>query len=305
MIVLALLLVAATSRAEPCDVVPPLADALRQHYVFEDVGARMADTVVAHRDAYHRLSGAELAVAITSDLRSVTGDKHVLVRLAENTTSATPAGPARHFDAVQRVEILEGNIGYLDLRGFERRNAQSDAKIAAAFELLRGVDSLIIDLRANGGGNPDMVALVSSYVLDGPTLLAEMRHREAPAEQLSTPPRPAGALHAGTPLFLLTSHNTFSAGEGFAFILQHLGRARVIGERTAGAAHAGRAYPLACGFEAIIPNTAVVLPGTTTDWEGTGVVPDVEITADQAFAAALKAARMVGWTRSPQSDSRR
>jgi C-terminal processing protease CtpA/Prc len=286
---------ATPSRAQQCEVLTPLADALRQHYVFEDGGARMAAAVEGHRDAYRRLSGNELAEAITRDLRSLTNDKHVLVRLANDDAVTLPAKPAaappRHFEAVQRVEVLPGNVGYLDLRGFERRSAQSDAKIAAAFELLRDVDALVIDLRANGGGNPDMVAYVSSYLLYGPTLLAEMRHREAPVERLSSPERPTGPPRADIPLFLLTSHETFSAGEGFAFILQHLRRAVVVGEQTAGAAHAGRAYPLACGFEAIIPNTAVVLPGTSRDWEGAGVVPDVKTDARGALETALKLAR--------------
>lgn len=278
--------------AVACDVVTPLAGALRQHYVFEDAGGRMAATVEAHRDAYRPLAGKELAEALTKDLRSVTNDQHVLVRVAGSEPQVNAPGPPPHrFVSIARVEVLDGNVGYLDLRGFERRSATTDAKIAAAFELLSGVDALIIDLRANGGGNPDMVALVASYVLDGPTQLAEMRHREARAEQLSSPARPAGGLGAKVPLFLLTSHDTFSAGEGFAFILQHLGRATVVGERTAGAAHAGRAYPLPCGFEAIIPNTAVVLPGTTTDWEGTGVKPDVQVAADQALATVLKMGR--------------
>ena len=273
--------------AVTCDVVTPLAGALRQHYVFEDVGARMAATIEARRDAYRQLAGKELAEALTRDLRAVTNDQHVLVRIAESEPQvAAPASPARRFVAIPRVEILDGNVGYLDLRGFERRSAAADAKVAAAFELLHGVDALIIDLRANGGGNPEGVALVASYLLDGPTQLAEMRHREAPVEKLASFDRPAGALGSRVPLFLLTSHETFSAGEGFAFILQHLGRATVVGERTAGAAHAGRAYPLPCGFEAIIPNTAVVLPGTATDWEGAGVKPDVEVEASQALGSA-------------------
>ncbi len=278
--------------AVACDVVTPLAGVLRQHYVFEDAGGRMAATIEAHRDAYGPLAGKELAEALTKDLRSVTNDQHVLVRVAGSEPQVSaPAQPAHRFVSIARVEVLDGNVGYLDLRGFERRSSTADAKIAAAFELLSGVDALIIDLRANGGGNPDMVALVASYVLDGPTQLAEMRHRETPAEQLLSPDRPAGGLGAKVPLFLLTSHDTFSAGEGFAFILLHLGRATVVGERTAGAAHAGRAYPLSCGFEATIPNTAVVLPGTTTDWEGSGVKPDAVVDADRALEVALKIAR--------------
>ena len=250
----------------------------------------MAARIEARGDGYRGLAGKELAERLTNDLRSVTNDQHVLVRLAQAEQPAAPVRSGGPFVSIPRVEVLSGNVGYLDLRGFERRSEKSDAKVAAAFELLNGVDALIIDLRANGGGNPDMVARVASYLLDGPTPLAEMRHREAPAEGLASSAPPPGALGAKVPLFLLTSRNTFSAGEGFAFILQHLGRAIVVGERTAGAAHAGRAYELPCGFEAIIPNTAVVLPGTTKDWEGTGVVPDVAVDASRALETAQKLA---------------
>ncbi|HEX3584044.1 MAG TPA: hypothetical protein VH087_19925, partial [Thermoanaerobaculia bacterium] len=134
--------------AVTCDVVTPLSTALREHYVFADAGARMAATIEEHRVAYGQLAGKELAAAVTKDLRSMTNDQHILVRVAEKEPEASaPALPAHRFISIPRVEILDGNIGYLDLRGFERRSAATDAKIAAAFELLKGVDAMVIDLR--------------------------------------------------------------------------------------------------------------------------------------------------------------
>jgi len=285
------LLIAAVCTAQ---VVASLAASLREHYVFANAGAKMAAAIEAK--SYDGLSGDELAAALTRDLRAISNDAHLHVTATPTETTGTARAAqekGRNF-GFRSVEILPGNIGVLDLRGFDRPTEAMRAKAAAAFELLKDADALIIDLRANGGGNPDGVALIASYVLDGPTLLAEMHHRDSGNEPLRSPERPANALRHGVPLVLLTSHKTFSAGEGLAFILQHLGRAKVVGERTAGAAHAGREEPLACGFAAVIPNTAVVLPGTEIDWETTGVTPDVEVEASKALDAATALLRSAG-----------
>ncbi|HJT17118.1 MAG TPA: S41 family peptidase [Thermoanaerobaculia bacterium] len=267
-------------------VVASLERALREHYVFAETGERMAAALEANRAAYSGISGNELASALTRDINAIAHDKHLRVAVASPKTPAAQHSVADPDHGFRTVEVLPDNIGYLELTKFERPDAAVTEKAAAAFARLKDVDALIIDLRANGGGNPAMVALVSAYVLDRPTLLAEMHHRESEAEPIWSAPRPANALRHGVPLFLLTSHDTFSAGEGFAFLLQHLGRAKVVGDQTAGAAHAGRAYSLPCGFEADIPNTSVVLPGTHADWEGRGVIPDVAVPAARALEVA-------------------
>jgi len=279
------LLVATVCTAQ---IIAGLASNLREHYVFAGAGEKMAAAIESK--SYGDLTGDELAAALTRDLRAISNDAHVHVT-AKTTETAGPARAAQEKDrnyGFHAVQILPGNIGVLDLRGFPRQSEPMRAKAAAAFELLKDADAVIIDLRANGGGNPDGVALIASYVLDGPTLLAEMHHRGEGNELLRSPERPPNALRHGVPLVLLTSRKTFSAGEGIAFILQHLGRATVVGERTAGAAHAGREVTLPCGFAAVIPNTAVVLPGTETDWETTGVTPDVEVDAAKALDVAVE-----------------
>lgn len=296
------LLLATLLAIAPCDnstVITALEHALREHYVFAETGSRIAGAIEAKRSAYEKLDAETLAATLTHDLNAIASDKHLRVAVAQAPAVSSPRSAAesdrarRNHFGFRRVEMFPGGVGYLDLTEFDRPNDTARNEASAAFAQLKNAGAMVIDLRANGGGNPDMVALISAYVLDQPTLLAEMHHRENGTEPLWSPPRPSNALQHGVPLYLLTSHDTFSAGEGFAFILQHLGRATVVGERTAGAAHAGRGYPLPCGFEADIPNTSIVLPGTHADWEGRGVTPDVPAPAADALrvARALAAQR--------------
>ena len=84
------------------------------------------------------------------------------------------------------------------------------------------------------------------------------------------------------PVYVLTGPATFSGAEQLAYDLQQLGRARVIGERTRGGANAREAFVVHPHLEATISVAAAVSPVTGTNWEGTGVTPDVEVSADEA-----------------------
>ncbi len=180
-------------------------------------------------------------------------------------------------DGIQRVEILPGNIGYVNITWFYRPNEARQA-ISAAMQMLRNADALILDLRGNGGGSPETVALVASYLFDTLELpLFEIVPRSADGGQ--TYRTEAGSLpdrDGRRPLYTLTSERTFSGGEGLAFILQERKRAEVVGETTAGAANPGRPYPLNARFAATVPNGKVQSAIRRANWEGTGVTPDVK-----------------------------
>ncbi len=64
--------------------------------------------------------------------------------------------------------------------------------------------------------------------------------------------------------------------------LQQLKRATIVGERTRGGAHAREGFRVHPHLEATISVARAVNPVTGTNWEGTGVTPDVEVPADQA-----------------------
>lgn len=261
---------------------------------------RQAATDGRYDDA---VTDSALAARLTADLAAETRDKHLAVTVVRPAATETRqssddesrATYVRHRNfGVHRVEILAGNVGYLELTSFFRPNEASDA-IAAAMRLLRHADALILDLRENGGGSPDTVGLVAGYLLKSPGLpLFEIVSRAGDVQRYAAPtPAPEDA-DAKRPVFALTSGRTFSGGEGMAFLLQDRHRAEVIGERTAGAANPGRPYPAGTRFEVTVPNGRVRMAVSGRNWEGTGVTPDIPVRADDALRIAhLRALRML------------
>jgi C-terminal processing protease CtpA/Prc len=89
-----------------------------------------------------------------------------------------------------------------------------------------------------------------------------------------------------TGIVILVGPGTMSAGEDFAYTMQALKRATVIGAPTWGGAHPTRPYRLSDHFLVWIPNRRTISPITLSNWEGVGVKPDIAATPDNALAAA-------------------
>ena len=196
---------------------------------------------------------------------------------------------------IHRVERLDGNIGYLDLRRVPDPENAGPA-ITAAMELVCGTYALIIDLRRNGGGSPYGVAFWCSYLLaEEPTHLNDIFHADTgETRQFWSYPYLPGNRYLDRPVFVLTSSRTFSGGEDFAYTLQALRRAEVVGEATGGGAHPTRSFPISAAVRIGIPFARSVSPVTGTNWQGTGVIPDTAVPADQAYDLAYaKALRQV------------
>jgi len=153
--------------------------------------------------------------------------------------------------------------------------------------LLTRAEALIIDMRQNTGGSPDTVALTAGYFFDQDAMpLFQIVPRMGEPVSYATPPLSPRDRNGRRPVSVLTSSRTFSAGEGFAFLLQERRRAEIIGERTAGAANPGRAYRVSSSFEVTIPNGRVRSAVGGGNWEGRGVIPDVEVAAADALTVA-------------------
>jgi C-terminal processing protease CtpA/Prc len=253
-------------------------------------------------------SGREFAEVLTRHLREVCKDNHLGVDFYAKgvpydadrepdpraVEEFRQRGLRRNYE-FKKVERLEGGIGLLQVDGFYP--AEWIAETAAgAMSFLANSESVILDLRQNSGGQSGGT-LLCSYFFKEETHLTDFYNRpENTTRQVWSYPVAGGAKFADKDLYILTSHRTFSAPEALAYDMQALKRATIVGETTGGGAHGTTTYRITDQFGASIPFCREINPVTKTDWEGTGVKPDVAVPAGQAHLTAhlmaLKKAQM-------------
>lgn len=311
---------AAQDRDQPADrtidaaerrvVIDGVIDRLKQAYVFPDTALAMERAIRARlrRGEYVRItSGRALAESLTAHLQAVSRDRHLRVRHRAEPfpMEANQDGPnpeererARAFGRTvnfgfERVERLAGNVGYLEIRGFGFDTADVRDVAATAFTFIGNTDALIIDVRRNGGGSPHMVAQVSSYLF-GPDSVHLNSLYWRPGNRTDafyTRARVPGTRYGpDKPVYVLTSRNTFSGAEEFAYNLQSLKRATIVGDTTGGGAHPGGIRRVTDHFAVWVPSGRAINPITKTNWERVGVRPDVAVASVQALHSAHLAA---------------
>lgn len=285
---------------DKASIVDRLAQIMDNNYVYPDKGKDMKELLQKKlkNGAYNQYTSATaFADALQADLRSVINDKHIRVAFDEERVKAIEnrdqnggRKPPANF-GFEKVEILEGNIGYLDLRGFMEIRFAEEVAVPAMNKLIQA-DAIIFDLRKNGGGSPAMIRFICSYLFKEATHLNTFYWR--PANNYSetwTDPSLASQTKQDIPVYILTSDYTFSAAEEFTYDLKNLNRATVIGETTGGGAHPGGPIVINQGFFVNVPQGRAINPVTKTNWEGVGVEPHIKIDADAAFDRALELAR--------------
>lgn len=286
------------------EVIEGALKALNESYVFPETAKQMEQAIrqrIERKEYDNITSAASFAQTLTAHLQEVSNDKHLRVIFNDGARPtfggqnpadferARAMAAKRNF-GFEKVERLDGNIGYLDLRGFENIELARDTA-AAAMNFLANTDALIIDLRQNGGGHPDTVAFISSYLFDKRTHLNDIYDRPADTtREFWTSEDVPGKRYGDKPVFVLTSKRTFSAAEEFTYNLKNLKRATIIGETSGGGAHPVRGKPLGKNFLITVPFARAINPITKTNWEGVGVKPDVETTAENALKVARLAA---------------
>lgn len=282
---------------------------LDSFYVLPDVGRRMRDSLHARlaRGVYDRyVNGAALSIRLQADLDGLAHDKHLRVLYTllpvgrvPPAAAPTPAEVERKRPEVdefncgfQKVERLDGNVGYLRFDSFDDP-AKCEATVAAAMTFVAGTRALIIDLRENGGGNLRMPGLVASYFFDHRTHLDDVwNSRTDSTLAIWTRDSVVGLRYGGDkPVYILTSAHTASGAEAFAYDLQAQKRATIVGEATSREAHPTYEAPLGDHFGLLLPSGNPINSITGTNWEGAGVVPDVKVPASEALAAALRLLR--------------
>ncbi|MBI1790757.1 MAG: S41 family peptidase, partial [Acidobacteria bacterium] len=306
--------------AQSGEVVEGVIKRVKENYVFPEVAQKMERRLRERlqNKEYDGLNGEALAKALTGHLQEVSQDKHLRVFFSAEPRPARPnpgppspeekeryrqTGALRNF-GFHKVERLEGNVGLLDLDGFSDTEF-GGATAAAAMNFLANSSALIIDLRHNGGGDPAMVALISTYLFDAPVVhLNDLywRSDDSTHQWWTLPYVPGQRFGKEKDVYVLTSPRTFSAAEEFTYNLKNLKRAIIVGETTGGGAHPGGGYPIDEHFGMFVPTGRAINPISKTNWEGKGVAPDIALPAAEALKTAHLDAlkKLIGKAKDPR-----
>ncbi len=285
------------------DVVRKAQELMLQNYIFlekaKETNAHLDSLldVKFFQDFHHP---PKFAKALSVEMQKITKDKHLNIVPPpppphHNEESQETDFITRHLRNMERfrnggfgkIDLLEGNVGYVELKGFRREDIP---KVDAVMKYLSTADAIIIDLRENGGGNSLGLYWSSYFLNEGLALSGQYERRTDSYSELLTV-AVKGQKRLEMPLFILTSDFTFSAAEAFAYDLQSRKRAVIVGESTGGGAHPVNFMPLAQGYGIIMPYARSINPITETNWEGIGVTPDITTTKEEALEKARELAQ--------------
>jgi hypothetical protein len=295
--VLLILLVTATeaqiSKQQKSEAIDSVVKLMNQHYIFPETAKQIEFYLRKQQSAkaYDSITNGDVfAAALTKDVRSVCNDKHVSIRFSEQAVPVQRANFMRISDeernayaewlrlenyGVKKIDILKGNIGYIDFRFLCGTEYAGDF-YAAMMNYINHTDALLIDFRKCGGAMSDnVISFLCSYFFADKTHLNDLYWRERNfTQQTWTQVVVPGKKYLNKPVYVLTSGGTFSGAEEMAYDLKHLKRATIVGEVTGGGANPGGTVALTEHFQMFLPVGKAINPITKTNWEGVGVQPD-------------------------------
>lgn len=300
---------ATISQLEKTQVIDSLSLHMEKDYVLDKIGHDIAELLRQNLKTgqYDKFPDPRtFAEQLTTDIRSLNNDKHLRVyyepeqiklekEAANDDKEAQEAILKKQRMAnygFKEVQIMPGNVGYLKFNSFDGTTEGLKTAIGA-MAFLANCDALIFDIRENGGGDPRMVQLILSYLYmeNEDVHINDFYVRKTDDyQQYWVMPYCPGTRMPDLDVYVLTSSYTFSCAEEFAYDLQNLKRGTIVGETTGGGAHPVQFFVLNDNFEAMIPFGRAVNPVSKTNWEGTGVEPDVKVKVEQALDTAYQLA---------------
>jgi hypothetical protein len=286
-------------------VIDSLCKAITKYYVFTDKAVSMIDLLMRKNQikGYNSITNPnDFANILEQDLRSVYDDKHLTVRydpelekriinyvLTKTIESTDFVKELNQNFFFKKVEVLPSNIGLIEFTNFSDTSHSARETVRAAMKFVSHTDAVIIDLRHNFGGNGIMASEIGSYFFDYKTFTGRSFNQVENLWKdiwIENKPEITNGLVMNMPIYILTSNRTYSAAEGLAYNLQQMKQAVVIGDTTRGGAHLTRSFSLGNGFVGFIPFTRLENSKTKTDWERTGVIPDIAVDESNSLITA-------------------
>jgi|SRR5215204_467369 len=290
-------------------VLQSICNAINSYYVFPDRAKSMSDYIKNQSEAgkYDSLNNpSAFANEVVKDIRSVFNDKHLRIeydpelekdiikfisskRGADQVSEADIAKDRKKNFFFKKIEILPSNIGYIEFTSFASPSLPARKTVNAAMQFVSYTDALILDLRNNFGGNAEMANEILGYFFNARTYTGRSFNRienKWVDNHVENKKAITQGLVLNMPVYILTSSRTFSAAEGLAYTLQSMKNVVIIGDATRGGAHLTRSFSLGNGFVGFIPYLRGENVKTKTDWEGTGVIPDIKIEESKSLLTA-------------------
>jgi C-terminal processing protease CtpA/Prc len=278
--------------------VTEVADRIRSEYVYPEIGGSLAETLIRNLEdgVYDDISDKDvLATTVLSEILAATSDPHFafFVRRPPTEESAGEPGSGPSASGLRETSVLPGRIGYLVL-DWMPGDDEALAAVARTFADLPPLDALIFDVRENFGGSGDMIALLCGHLLPDSTLLLTFYDRSGAVNGEMRTKRQQRYFAPEVPVYILTSENTHSAAEAFAFVLRHQGRATIVGDTTPGMSNPSNTRNITGGFALTVPFLRARYEHTELDFQGIGVIPDIAVAPEAALDVAVAEIRRNG-----------
>ncbi|HET8737982.1 MAG TPA: S41 family peptidase [Pricia sp.] len=293
------------SDIEKKKIISRIGEVLEERYVFPEMAETMKNGILENFASgnYDTVSsGRGFAFQLTEDLRNISKDLHLGVSYSDSEISTDSIPTVRELKeqqewmdtilkengyGVTKTDILEGNIGYIEMPMFGPLDRCADT-LVAAMRKIEDTKALIIDLRnCRGSLDENTIPFLCSYFFEEPVHLFDFYIRPSDTtKQFWIYAWLPYKKYVDKPIFILTSGRTFSGGEELAYDLQQLKRAMLIGETTKGGANPNERVVINTHYAMAVPYMRSVNPITQTNWEGSGVQPDSTVTSNRALYAA-------------------
>jgi C-terminal processing protease CtpA/Prc len=277
-----------------------IADNINKYYIFEDVANQLSKKLKSEIDlkTFDKLTDQEFAKSLSTYLTKNGNDLHFNVLYRPNESDDTKTNEKemlQKYDSINRqwnygfekVMRLDGNIGYIEYTGFPEGNKHAQQILDATMNFVSNTNGLIIDLRNNQGGDGKMVELFLSYFFDQKIKINETytRYNNETTKSYTTKDV-NGKKYLNKPVYVLVNNKTISAAEALAYNLQQNKIAKIIGDKTYGAANPVKVFFIGHKYQLFIPISIEKNTITKTNWEHKGIDADVKITSEKAFVKA-------------------
>ncbi|GAA5087658.1 S41 family peptidase [Chryseobacterium ginsengisoli] len=286
-------------QSDKSKILKEISDKIKQNYIDEKVFKSIDSLFQSENKSgnFNLLNEKDFAQNLTQKLRTVTKDKHFFVKYLENYTPEKKINikeneKLNNFHnslenfGFEKVERLAGNIGYINYKGFAEANS-SEKVLESTMNFVANTNSLIIDLRENGGGDNEMLLLFCSYFFNKKTDLYTTYFRNSgKTVKNKTQSKVLGKKYLNKNIYFLTSGKTFSAGEALAYFLQEIKMATVIGEKTGGAANPVDPFFIQNKYMLLVPDGKITSTISGKNWDHIGVIPDVNVSVENALKTA-------------------